>query len=611
MRKRLIGSIVACAAVGLAFLGLTACDKSPTDTDGPVGDGGQLAQVDVDSITVREQVFVVGTLGTTFSWDPVENATDYTFVCNGDEVKLTYPSVTIQNFDELTLPADGVFNISISASAFGYTSSEPVSYTYTVRGCELKGISVTALENGVLKWKADPLAQGYLVSVNGAAGVVVNKNELNLSEYSGAVTLDIRAVGDGLYTKNGTPFIVKVNAEHTRMQLLAVENYTVKNGVVSWEPMVGVSKYRIVDIERNTQVITDTSYDYSEKLPLYGVYPISDSDTIDDAEITSVSIPYLDGQGTSAAPYKIKSPIDFRAIDYYEAVYAEKLKANGSAVKTYYSVTKDIDFNSVDVLEEDSNFYALTQPFYGVLDGGGKELSNIRIRHRSGYWAMFDYIAGGGIVRNMKFSSPDIKNEMIQATLPINASIATIAYKNYGVIADVIVKDANYKTAGGEIAGICWDNHGTVQRCEMSGVLVQNATGQPNQACYEMAGIVAENNGTVSDNMVKNLEIRGTAIPDNGSSYNNVRCAAGIVAVNRRGATVSNNSFESVTMSNVLTAIQEHEFGGVVAYNAGSVVKGTGSLGTFIHNGTPVNSEVGGGTSLLGKLIGKNEGSRS
>lgn len=612
MKKRLIGSIVACAAVGLAFFGLNACDKAPADS-GTNGSGGDvLAKVDVNSIYVTEEVFLSGKLGTVFSWDAVENATNYIFNCNGTEVKSSYPSVTVQSYSQITLPSDGVFNITISATAYGYTPSEPVSYTYTVRGCELNGISFTSIDDGILKWKADSLAKGYLVSVNGVE-VTVETNEIDLrgAAYAGPLSVKVRAKGDGLYTKTGAPVTVKVNADHTKAYLPAVEEYTVSNGVVSWKAVPGVTKYKVVDVERNVQVISALSYDYSESLPVYGVYPVSNVEGIESAAVEPVSIPYLDGEGTNESPYKIKTPIDFRAIDYYEACYAERLKADGNAPRVSYVVNNSIDFNAVSVLEEESNFHTLTQPFYGTLNGNGKELSNIRIRNRSGYWAMFDFITKVGAVMNMKFISPDIQNSMIQPTLPINASVSTVAYKNYGVISQITVKDANYKTAGGEIGGICWDNRGTVQNCEFGGVIEQKATGQPNQACYEMAGIVAENNGIVRNNSVTSLEIRGTAIPDNGSSYNNVRCAAGIVSVNRAGGTVSNNSFGTVTMKNVLDAITEHEFGGVVAYNAGTVIKGTGSLGTFTHNGMPVDDEIGSGSSLLGKLIGKNEGSKA
>ncbi|MCH5350856.1 MAG: hypothetical protein J1F39_02675 [Clostridiales bacterium] len=610
MKKRVIASVVACAAVGLAFFGFAACDKAPT------GDGSgdnTLAKIDVGSITVSEEIFPNGKLGTVFSWSVVENATAYLFDCNGTEVKSTYPSVTVQNYNQITLPSDGVFNVSISATAYGYTPSEPVSYTYTVRGCELNGISVTSFDDGILKWKADPLAKGYLVSVNGGASVAVTANEfdLNGSEYAGAAKVTVRATGDGLYTKTGTAFTVKINAEHTKVHLLPIEEYTVADGVVRWSAVPGVTKYKVVDIERNTVVTEDLFYDYSESLPVYGVYPISDNAALESAAVEPVLIPYLEGEGTNASPYKIKTPVDFRAIDYYEARYAEKLKTDSDAPRVSYVINNNIDFNAVGALEEESNFYALSQPFYGTLNGNGKELSNIRVRHRSGYWAMFDYITNKGAVMNIKFVSPDIQNSMIQPTLPLNASIATIAYKNYGIISAITVKDANYKTAGGEIGGICWDNRGIVQNCVFGGIIEQKATGQPNQACFEMAGIVSENNGTVSGNKVTTLEIRGTAIPDNGSSYNNVRCAAGIVSVNRAGGTVSNNSFETVTMSTVLNAITEHEFGGIVAYNAGTVVKGSGSLGTFIHNGTTVSAEVGTSSSLLGKLIGKNEGKRS
>ncbi len=625
MRKRVIGSIVACAAVGLAFLGLAACDKSPAGTeetpDG--GDGTKLAQVDVSTISVREEVLLNGKLGTTFSWGEVENAESYEFTCNGSTITVSFPPITLQNYSQITIPADGVFNVSIVAKAEGYTASDPISYTYTVRGCELNGLSLTSFDNGILKWEADPLATGYTVSVNGGAAIPVTTNEFDLgnTQYSGALHIEICAAGDGLFTKTSAPLSVNVNAAHTKLQLTPVTDYTVSDGVVGWKPVAGVTKYRIVDIERNSKITEELTYDYSENLPLYGVYPISNSEFIDDASVNRVSIPYLDGLGTSSAPYKIKSPIDFRAIDYYEANYAERLaeweKAGSTGtkpLKTYYTIENNIDFDAVGVPDDASNFYPMTQPFYGMLNGGGMELGNIRVRHRSGYFAMFDYIAPEGIVMNIKFVSPDMENEMINNTLPINASIATVAYKNYGTIADITVRDAAYKTAGGEIAGVCWQNNGTVQRCVVNGNFEQRATGQSGQACYEMAGIVAENYGNVKNNTVKTLEIRGTAIPTDSKPYNNVRCAAGIVAVNRTGGKVTGNTFENLSMTTVLDAT-DNEFGGIVAYNApgATVAKGNVTFGTFKHNGNTVSSskEVGTKGSYLGTLIGKNQGTKA
>lgn len=611
MRKRLFGSVVACAAVGLALFGFAACDKSVDSEEG--GGGNRLASVDVSTISVTEEVMLNGKLGTIFSWDDVENAEGYVFTCNGATVKLTFPSVTLQNYSQIVMPTDGVFNVSISANAYGYSDSQPVSYTYTVRGCELNDLTVTALENGVLRWKADPLASGYLVSVNGGANVPVSTNEYDLSGTAGALTVKICAAGDGLYTKTSAPLTVNVNAAHTKLQYRPVTDYTVDGGVVSWKPVAGVRRYKVVDIERNFKVVEALSYDYSERLPLYGVYPVSDVELIADAEISRVDIPYLEGMGTNDSPYQIKSAIDFRAIDYYEACYAERLKENPNAPKTYYSVTHNINFDAVNVPDDVSNFYPLTQPFYGSLNGNGAELSNIRVRHKSGYWAMFDYIARDAVVMNLKFVSADIQNELALATLPINASIATVAYKNYGIIANITVKDATYKAAGGEVAGICWQNNGTVQRCEVGGNFEQKATGQKKQACYEMAGVVAENYGIVRTNTVKTLEIRGTAIPDGEDPpYNNVRCAAGVVAVNRRGGSVTDNSFENLTMTTVLPAT-DNEFGGIVAYNApgATVRKGTGNFGTFTHNGSPASQPIGKTSDFLGLLIGKNQGSGS
>lgn len=376
----------------------------------------------------------------------------------------------------------------------------------------MRNPEIHSFENNVLSWREVPFASSYKVTVNGESATP-SGSSINLSSYTGALTVEITAVGDGFYLKDSTT-TVNVSEDHSRLRFGAVSSFTVKNGMLTWGPMGGVKEFDVVDVDRNHKIVTTTEFDMSETNMIVGVYPISALDIIGNAEtdFNNPLIPYLEGKGTTAEPYLIRTAFDLRAIDYYEDYYyystAKDKKPN------IYRIENDIDYNSVDVSDDKSNIVYLNKSFFGTLDGNNKKLSNIRVIYNDGYWALFDHIAKGATVKNIVFDSPNINNDGLNSSkgFPIAAKTATVAYVNNGTISGITVQNANYTTKLGDIAGIASKNYGTISGCTVKSCRFKNA----HNVKVEIAGIAVENyvGGKVQNNSVKSVAVAGGTTND-------------------------------------------------------------------------------------------------
>ena len=662
MKKKVNYLLAIAVGILLAFCGLVGCAKAapgggkPGGTPGetPGGeDNGRYASVVASTISVTEtdSIFMV-------SWGRVPDASSYTLVCGESTVTVNSAAVNLRKAEyEFKFPANGILEMTITAKGYYKKDSEPTKFTYKVEGALLRSPVITKYENGILEWEADGNAVDYTVKVDGAAVFRADSKSVKYDTKNdvGAHSVEIVANGDGIYFKSAST-AVNINEKHTALCLAPVTEYKVENGTLSWSPVGGVEKYLVVDLDRSATLVTETSYEMEGVLGykniVYGVYPVSDNPLVRDAEITAVDIPYLRGKGTASEPYLITTPFELRAVDYYESLYAEALAAfNAGKIKTApaknnYRIENDLDYAAVAAGDEESNIFTLAKPFYGTLDGNGKTVKGMRVCYDGGYWALFDYLVAGSVVKDITFDEPTIDNAVQDETHPINASVATVAYYNYGTVSGITVKNAAYTSAGGEISGIVSHNYGVIEKCTVSGTFKLKVTGLDSQACYETAGIATENcgGGTVKNNSVKNLTIDGDfaqspiyKLDSNGnvvyvdgkpvierySYYNNARTVAGIVAVNRKGGTVSDNGVSGLKMTNMLNSYSADggfEFGGVVAYNAGAVVKGTATVDSYVWSTSTkdgvkvspitdtVTQDVGTASDLRGKYVGKNDG---
>ncbi len=653
MKKKVIKSVMTVTALGLALGGLAACSEKKPQSKEP--ELKRLEAVDVYSIGVSEDAID----GIKVSWGAVADADEYKILCEGIESTTDETSVDLSTWVDFEPPQDGLLDIQLTALSYGeYKDSKPTDYIYNLQGVKLESPKIISFSDGVVEWSETAHATAYRIKIDGS---VVDGNyhstRLDLKEHVGS-RIEITALNDGSsYYSSSDTLALNVNAARTALTLPAVSEYSVSGSTISWKPVGGVKEYRVVDV--NMTVVSTLSaadelkYDMTGKTIVAAVIPVSDNPIIRDAVPTFADIKYLEGEGTAQNPYKIRTTMNLRAIDYYEAVYAEKSKTSADAVPlNHYILDRDIDYNAVAALEADSNFFTLNNPFFGVFDGNFKKLSNIRVVYDGGYWAMFDFIAAGATVKNLKFVAPEITNGLQDENFPLGASVAVVADKNYGTISGVTLKDARLSAAGGEVCGICSHNYGTVEKCTVTGnsEFIELDTGLPNQACYEMAGIVLENYGTVSRNVVVSLDIRGNKATNvaeweyddygnpvkplkYGTPYNNTRTVGGIVACNRSGGVVSDNMFGSIDMimmnddygqktstgdDGSIVYSKGFEYGGIVAYNAqgGEIVIGaSGNIGTMTWSDTAdvgkrISTERGGQAKhdKRGTVVGQNDG---
>lgn len=636
MRKRLRVFFAAFVALTLSVFCFAACSKSGVGGGGGEGDNGAtLDGIIVGRVTVNEPRESLD--GFIVSWTTPIGAQRYDFTCDDFHTVIEgKTSIDLIAESDFELVAGNEIHISVIAQADRRPDSAPTQLTYKVKGVDLKSPEIISFENGVLEWKGNTPNDKYLLKVDGAVQAdgtdgYWHSNSLDMADYPGGHSIEISCVGDGKYIRNSSAVSCTVNKAHTKLAMPQIESYTIEDGVLGWQPVAGAKGYLVVDLNRSATVTTETSIDLADRNIVYGVYAISEQSEIADAEMIEADIPYLAGEGTAASPYIIDTAFGLRAVDYYEARYAERKKVNASTPVNHYKINADIDYNAVAATEDASNIYTLSKPFYGELDGNGKKLKNIRVIYDGGYWALFDYLVQGSTVKNMTFESPEITNGLQRPNFPLGAKIATVANRNYGTISGITVTNAKYSASGGEVSGICSHNYGTVTGCEVSGTFTQVDTGLASQACYEMAGVVLENcaGGRVVANKVGSLTIKGS--PSHymngnviGGYYNNVRTAAGVVSVNRAGGVVADNSYENLSMVVMLDNYRDttddygntssgYEFGGLVAYNAGTVTVGTGSIGTFNWSetaikGSAITNTIGSSTDWRGKYVGKNDG---
>lgn len=376
--------------------------------------------------------------------------------------------------------------------------------------------------------------------------------------------------------------------------------------VLHWDSAGDGVVYYLTDTQYNVTSTKHTSFDMTKHNLIIGVCA--------EGGATESDIPYLCGKGMESEPYEIKTPFDLRAVDYYELLASER------GVHNYYRIVNDLDYDSVGALDGESNLFTLKKPFCGTLDGCGKKLTNINVVYDGGYFALFDFVSKGATVKNLKLVCPVISNRLQAAGCPLNASVAAVCDRNYGEISGITVTGARFTASGGEISGIATHNFGTVRDCVVDGIFVQECTGLTAQACYEAAGIVTENckGGVVKNCSLRRLEIRGSLCTGaDGGSYRNVRTAGGIVAVNRAGGIVNGCGYETLVLTDMLNNANGfnggYEWGGIVAYNAGTIECRNDLAGVMTFNGVPVKKHIGadGGPSddQRGITVGKNEGS--
>lgn len=187
---------------------------------------------------------------------------------------------------------------------------------------------------------------------------------------------------------------------------------------------------------------------------LLGTYE-STSVVLDDA-LTFPSAPTLslEGQGTEASPWLIKSADDLAALRYdivNNATYRGELTSDGNNhdyypvyAGKYFRLANDIDFGAdapgVEPIGNTQFWFA------GNFDGAGHTLSNFYIdNYAYDYAGLFGHIARGGSARNVKFHKANV------TTLGYTAGVL-VGY-SYGPLTDITVADSRVLATMGYNAG--------------------------------------------------------------------------------------------------------------------------------------------------------------
>lgn len=585
-KKRGIFILLVMLCITFAFAIGCGSIEMPDGTEGG-GGGNKLPAVSASSVTFNKE-------GESFwvSWTEVAGAQSYEVKCGSASVTTQTPLVDLATVSGFSMPTSGnKITVTIIAKCDGYKNSSPTSVTYE-EGKQLSSPEILSFTNGIITWRENNNAKKYTVKVDGVKAAESTSNTFDVTALNGSVKIEITASNGS----SSATLTVMYNSASGKLSMLPVTDYIVSSDIIRWGAVGGASGYKVVDLDFNSYVVTTTHYIMSIRNLVYGVYPVMPATSVvESAEVVPVDIKYLDGSGTAADPYIIKTPFDLRAIDYYEYKSTEA----GTAAKNNYKIANDIDYNTVSALEDESNIFTLRKPFFGVLDGDNCTLSNMEVHYNYGFWALFEHIATGGVVKNIKFDNAEMHNSVQDEEHPVNPATAMVAYRNYGEVSAVTLSNSKFNVTAGSAAGLVIHNYGKITGCTVRNCdLVENATNKIGTAAYEMAGVALENckGGEVSGCTVKTLNIYG--------SGSNIGSSAGIVSINRAGATVKDNSYDAVTVRNLKTG---KEAGGVVAYCASSVnvTKGSGTLGTLMVGTTNVTAETGNATTPHGKLYGK------
>lgn len=453
----------------------------------------------------------------------------------------------------------------------------------------MRGPEIISFDKSVIEWTADSVGCFFVLEINGKKVAEGDVTRYRLPPYDCEIKIIAMGNGRRACTK------IKYDASRGTLEFLPVD-VRVDGERISWDKAGGACAYRVYDVEFNAVTVTRNGYDLSDRNIAVCVCPDSCGGIVKSAEpVIDPSIPYLSGAGTEAEPYAIKTPFGLRAVDYYETVAARD-NAPAPKRRNHYRIENTLDYGEIGTLEGESNLYTLKKPFFGTLDGNNNRLINVRVGYDGGYWALFDYVTAYGRIKNTVFENVEIVNNARDCMHPINSSVALVAYRNDGEITGVKLDRVRLTSAGGGIGGIVVHNYGKVTGCTVLAECVQAPTREMGAAEYETAGVVLENHGggIVGGNRIISLYVRGAQ---------NVRSAAGIVSVNRAGGAVIANEFDKVSISG---AVANSEYGGLVAYNAGTVDCSGSTLGVMTVNGERVETLIS--SDGKGKAVGKNDG---
>ncbi|MBP5651725.1 MAG: hypothetical protein J6X00_03575 [Clostridia bacterium] len=320
------------------------------------------------------------------------------------------------------------------------------------------------------------------------------------------------------------------------------------------------SEYRdLTYIEQLTNIPTEyhlpfVSNNYTIKLRyVQSGFASPYSDTITSAIMTM----FASGAGTESDPYIIydNSPDD--ANETRNKTIYTQLQNIAYYPNAYFSLERDFSLPSTYTWE------MLDFEFGGTFDGNLHNMSNMKLPDSSAYSAIFRKVSSTGTIKDLSITYANILSGTSSTTASIE--LAGVVYENYGTLYNVNLGGTftvDYTNYNIKYAGVAFINHGTITKGA-----VTIAANLRSNASLLAAGVAYNNYGTISSISV-NGSLRAVTV---GSSSSSVE-VGGVVYNNAEGASIVNvKVHETITSNNI----------GGVAYNNSGLIETTGFYGSI------------------------------
>lgn len=298
-------------------------------------------------------------------------------------------------------------------------------------------------------------------------------------------------------------------------------------------------------------------------------------DTWDGSAATS----FARGDGSEENPYIIETA--------EQLAYLAQTVNNGNGFRgKYIELIQDIDLADKEWVP-----IGVTRAFYGVFEGNGHSIGNLRISQKNTssaediYHGVFG--CNYGMIYDLNINSAEI---VTSATVLMTAGL--LAGYNEGTISGCDVSGSinskNYNTLG----GLCGENRGSIIG---SSVIVTITVDTSSTECYEIGGLVGSNYGTIN------------SCKSSGSIATN-RCgfvnAGGLVGYySGLSEDLINSCYSTVAVNLTASKVDATScIGGLIGYRSGGVVSNCYATGNVY--GSVTNSPISAGL-CAGGLIGR------
>lgn len=194
-------------------------------------------------------------------WRPVPNATRYFIdvVCGDENHVHTHfdnGASVYFDFSNCKMLPEGI-EFVVTATAEGYASSVSRAFVYLRKLPVVSGLHLDT-ESDLLVWDALDDASDYTVSVNGGAPVSTGgRNSFSLKEYSGEISVAVRAYTPGFVPSDEATFVFEKN------QLATPSGIVVSADRISWNDVADATSY-IVSIDGKNFETDETCLPFSD-----------------------------------------------------------------------------------------------------------------------------------------------------------------------------------------------------------------------------------------------------------------------------------------------------------------------------------------------------------